>query len=116
LRLVLAVISDRSDRNCGALPFERDTAELGDQRLSAVVPVDEDLEAGSLSLSRIDDRLVLGGHLVDGRAVFACKGLEHRGLGDPAQSFQAKHILGEQVVLDQSAVFGSVLRKPTTVR
>jgi hypothetical protein len=41
--------------------------------------------------------------------VLPCQGLEHRGLHDPAQQFQAENILGEKVILDEPAKLGTIL-------
>jgi hypothetical protein len=47
--------------------------------------------------------------------VLAGEGLEHGCLHDPAQAFQAEHVLGEQVVLDDPPVLGGVLRDDSEV-
>jgi hypothetical protein len=40
--------------------------------------------------------------------VLPCQGLEHRGLHDPAQQFQAENVLGEKVILN--ATYSSLIR------
>jgi hypothetical protein len=48
-------------------------------------------------------------HLGDPAAVFTSQRLAHRGLHYPAETTQAEHVLGQQVVLDEPGVFGAVL-------
>src|SRR6266536_3363603 len=51
---------------------------------------------------------VAGGHLGDGGAVPGGQGLQHRCHGVPFQRAEVRDVLGEQVVVDDACVFGSV--------
>jgi hypothetical protein len=41
--------------------------------------------------------------------VLACQRFQQRGLHDPAETAQPEHVLGQEVVLDETGVFGLVL-------
>src|SRR2546421_3237478 len=71
-----------------ALSLERDPAEAGNQWLLPLFTVHRDLEARPPAVRSVHGRLVLAGHLRNGRLVLAGQGLEHRGLHDPAQRSQ----------------------------
>src|SRR6266568_8658771 len=55
-----------------------------------------------------DLRPVTGGHLGDGRVVLGGQGLQHRRHGMPVQLAEPPDVLGEQVVVDDARVLGSV--------
>ncbi len=97
-----AVIQDRF-----LLPFERDTAEPCHQWFPAR-PLGAGLEAGPGPVRGDGDGLVLAGHLGHRRAVPGGQRLEHGGFRCPPQPVQPGDVPGEQVVLDQPPVSGSV--------
>jgi len=55
-----------------------------------------------------DLRPVTGGHLGDRRVVLGTQGFEHGRLGVPAQFAEPPDVLGEQVVVDDARVLGSI--------
>ena len=97
-----AVIQDRL-----LAPFERDTAEPCHQWLPAR-PLGAGLETGPGPVRGDGDGLVLAGHLRHRRAVLGGQRLEHGGFRCPPQPVQPGDVPGEQVVLGQPPVFGSV--------
>ncbi len=66
------------------------------------------LKAGSQSVPGFDFGLVTGCHLGDGGVVLCGQCLQHGRQGVPSQEAQPPHVLGEQVVVDDACVFGSV--------
>src|SRR5437867_4692302 len=97
-----AVIEDRL-----LLPFQRDAAEPGDQRLPAR-PLGDGLEAVPLPVRGVRRGLVLAGHVRHPGAVLGGQRLQHGGLRGPFEPVQLPHVAGEQVVLNDSPVLGTV--------
>src|SRR5262249_980229 len=66
------------------------------------------LKAGPRPVASVDLGLVTGGGLGDGGLVLGGQGLQHGGLGVPAQCAEPPDVLGNQVVVHDAPVFGPV--------
>lgn len=90
-----------------SLPFQGDATEPCDQWFPAC-PADVNLEAPAGSMRCRDGCFIFVGHLRHRRAVFGRQCFEHRGQHDPFEPVQSPDVAGEQVVLDDAPVLGSV--------
>lgn len=90
------------------LALEWDSTEPRYQRLPVVATVKVGFETRTQPMWCGDVGPVAGRHLRHRGLVFRCQRLQHRRLGDPPQPVEPRHVVGEQVVLDDAPVFGAV--------
>ena len=90
------------DQNRRFLAPQRDTTELCDQRFPITIPLDSNLEAFSWTVGCFNCGLVSCGHFRYGRFVLVCESFQQGCLHDPVQLSQAKDVLRQEVVLQQS--------------
>ena len=77
-------------------------------QIRLALPPSPGLKAGPGAVIGDDLRLVAGGHLGDGGLMLGAQGLQHGRLGVPAQPVQPPDVLGKQVVVRDTPVFGPV--------
>ncbi len=97
------------------LSFERDTAELGNEWLPVAAPLNHDFETLSQAMGRLCCRFVLTYHCCNRGFVLPCQGFEHGRFCYPLEFTEPADIVGQQVVLDNSSIFGLIFTDTAVV-